>query len=395
MATAIEALLVLCVAYIADRVTKRIVVRLVTDLLQKTSAEWDDALLRHRVVHRLSRLAPAIVIYLLALPVFGDYVAVGLLIRQITLIYMVLVIVFVIDAGLNAVIDILRASPLSKEIPVKSFVQVLKLVIYGLAAIAVLSLVLGRSPVLLFSGLGAMTAVLMFVFKDPLLGFIAGIQLSANRMVSRGDWIEMPKYGADGDVLEVALTTVKIQNWDKTITTIPTYALITESFKNWRGMTESGGRRIKRAINIDMQSIKFCDDEMLARFVKIQHVAEYMERKRNEIASWNAERRVDASTPVNGRRLTNVGTFRAYVVAYLNSHPMIDPNMTFLVRQLAPTPHGLPIEIYVFSRDQDWVRYEDIQSDIFDHILAVASEFDLRVYQTPSGGDLQTLRGHV
>jgi len=370
-------------------------VRLVADFLQKTSAEWDDALLRHRVVHRLSRLAPAIVIYLLALPVFGDYVAFGLLVRQVTLIYMVMVIVFVIDAGLNASIDILRASPLSKEIPVKSFVQVLKLVIYGLAAIAVLSLVLGRSPVLLFSGLGAMTAVLMLVFKDPLLGFIAGIQLSANRMVARGDWIEMPKYGADGDVLEVALTTVKIQNWDKTITTIPTYALITDAFKNWRGMTESGGRRIKRAINIDMQSIKFCDDDMLARFVKIQHVAEYMERKRDEIASWNAERGVDASTPVNGRRLTNVGTFRAYVVAYLNSHPMIDADMTFLVRQLAPTPHGLPIEIYVFSRDQDWVRYEDIQSDIFDHILAVSSEFDLRVYQTPSGGDLQTLRGHV
>ena len=205
----------------------------------------------------------------------------------------------------------------------------------------------------------------------------------------------MPKYGADGDVLEVALTTVKIQNWDKTITTIPTYALITESFKNWRGMTESGGRRIKRAINIDMQSIKFCDDDMLSRFVKIQHVAEYMERKREEISSWNAERGVDASTPVNGRRLTNVGTFRAYVVAYLNSHPMIDVNMTFLVRQLAPTPHGLPIEIYVFSRDQDWVRYEDIQYYIFDHILAVASEFALRVYQTPSGRDLQTLGGHV
>ena len=261
-----------------------------------------------------------------------------------SVIYMVVIIVFVIDAGLNAAIDILRASPLSKEIPVKSFVQVLKLVLYGLAAIAVLSLVLGRSPVLLFSGLGAMTAVLMLVFKDPLLGFIAGIQLSANRMVARGDWIEMPKYGADGDVLEVALTTVKIQNWDKTITTIPTYALITESFKNWHGMTKSDARRIKRAINIDMQSIKFCDNDMLARFVKIQHVSEYMDRKREEIAAWNAERGVDASTPVNGRRLTNVGTFRAYVVAYLNSHPMIDVNMTFLLRQLAPTPHGLPIE---------------------------------------------------
>ena len=208
-------------------------------------------------------------------------------------------------------------------------------------------------------------------------------------MVSRGDWIEMPKYGADGDVLEVALTTVKVQNWDKTITTIPTYALISESFKNWRGMSESGGRRIKRAINIDMQSIRLCDDEMLTRFRKIQHVSEYLERKAREIADWNTERGVDTSLPINGRRLTNVGTFRAYIAAYLRHHPMVNDQMTFLVRQLAPSAVGLPIEIYVFSRDQEWSNYEDIQSDIFDHILAVAPEFDLRIYQSPSGGDVR------
>ncbi len=229
----------------------------------------------------------------------------------------------------------------------------------------------------------------MLIFKDPILRLVAGIQLSAHQMVSRGDWIEMPKYGADGDVLEVALTTVKIQNWDKTITTIPTYALITESFKNWRGMSESGGRRIKRALNIDIGSISFCDEEMLKRFSKIQYITEYLDEKRSEITHWNEERNVDAADPLNGRRLTNVGTFRAYVVAYLRHHPMIRQDMTFLVRQVATTTQGLPIEIYVFSSDQEWANSEDIQADIFDHILAIAPAFDLRVYQAPSSGDIR------
>ena len=229
----------------------------------------------------------------------------------------------------------------------------------------------------------------MLVFKDSILGLVEGIQLSANQMVSRGDWIEMPKYGADGDVLEVALTTVKVQNWDKTITTIPTYTLITESFKNWRGMSESGGRRIKRSINIDIGSIKFCSQEMLERFSRIQHITEYLDKKRQEISSWNAARNLEASDPLNGRQLTNVGTFRAYVAAYLRHHPMVHQDMTFLVRQLAPTAQGLPIEIYVFSRDQVWSNYEDIQADIFDHILAIAPAFDLSVYQSPSGGDVK------
>jgi miniconductance mechanosensitive channel len=236
------------------------------------------------------------------------------------------------------------------------------------AVTVALSVVIGRSPALLFSGLGAMTAVLMLIFKDPILGFVAGIQLSANKMVKAGDWIEMPKYGADGDVLEVALTTVKIQNFDKTITTIPTYALITESFKNWRGMAESEGRRIKRAIAIDINSIRFCDDAMLVRLSKIHYMAEYLEQKQQEIAAWTQRHAAEASTAVHPRRLTNIGTFRAYVMAYLR-------------HQLAPTEHGLPLEIYVFSNDQNWVNYESIQSDIFDHLLSVMSEFELRVYQ--------------
>jgi miniconductance mechanosensitive channel len=210
---------------------------------------------------------------------------------------------------------------------------------------------------------------------------VAGIQLSANQMVTPGDWIEMPKYGADGDVLEVALTTVKVQNFDKTITTIPTYALISESFKNWRGMSESGGRRIKRSLHIDISSIRFCDDTMLERLEKIHYMASYLEEKRNEIEAWNAEHAGAVATSLHPRRLTNVGTFRAYVVAYLRNHPKIHPKLTFLVRQLAPTELGLPLEIYVFSSDQDWVSYEGIQADIFDHLLAVVSQFDLRIYQ--------------
>ena len=231
----------------------------------------------------------------------------------------------------------------------------------------------------------------MFIFKDAILGFVAGIQLSANRMVANGDWIEMPKYGANGNIIEIALTTVKVQNWDKTITTIPTYALITESFKNWRGMSESGGRRIKRAISMDMNTIQFCTEDMLERFSKIQYISDYIKEKTIELQENNKLEQVDHSSIVNGRRMTNIGTFRAYVKAYLTNHPMINKDMTFLIRQLEPTEHGLPIEIYVFSKDQNWANYEGIQSDIFDHVLAVVPEFDLQVFQSPTGMDFNKL----
>jgi miniconductance mechanosensitive channel len=235
----------------------------------------------------------------------------------------------------------------------------------------------------------------MLIFRDAILGFVAGIQLSANRMVAHGDWIEMPKYGADGDVLEVTLTTVKVQNWDKTITTIPTYALISESFKNWRGMQKSGGRRIKRAVSIDMNSIRFCDEEMLERFGKIQYISDYIDSKKAELEAFNKAENVDNASLANGRRMTNVGTFRAYVKAYLLNHPMINKDMTFLVRQLKPTEFGLPIEVYVFSKDKVWANYEAIQADIFDHILAVVPEFDLRVYQNPTGSDFNALASNA
>ncbi|HUF46423.1 MAG TPA: mechanosensitive ion channel domain-containing protein [Vicinamibacterales bacterium] len=391
VAMAIEATGVVLLAVLANVIAKRVVVQALQHWTARTTLTWDDRLVARRVFHRLSHLAPALVIYHFAPAVLGEHTRWITAVQQGALIYMLAAGAWVVSSLLDSAEDILGATRVGRDLPLKAFVQVGKIVLFFVLAIAVLSLVLGKSPVLLFSGLGAMTAVLMLVFKDAILGFVGGIQLSANQMVAPGDWIEMPKYGADGDVIEVALTTVKVQNWDKTITTIPTYALISESFKNWRGMSESGGRRIKRAINLDMTSVRFCDDEMLERFSHIQHVSAYLERKRQEITDWNRAHDVDPSSPVNGRRLTNLGTFRAYVAAYLRHHPLVHGDMTFLVRHLEPTAHGLPIEIYVFSRDQRWAEYENLQADIFDHILAIVPEFDLRVHQAPSGSDVREL----
>ena len=382
-ATATGAVAVLLLALIADLVAKRVLLRAVVSLTERTESRWDNVVAERRVFHRLAHIAPAIVIYLLAPDVLGVGVTPTTLVRAASLLYMIVVVVSVLDGALNALVDLIRASHFGERLPLTTFAQVVKLVLYGLAAITALSILMDESPALLFSGLGAMTAVLMLVFKDPILGFVGGIQLSANQMVSRGDWIEMPNYGADGDVLEVALTTVKVQNFDKTITTIPTYALISESFKNWRGMAESQGRRIKRAIHLDLNSIKFCDDALLTRLTRVPYMADYLAEKQQEIDTWNGGHGEGSSTALHPRRLTNIGTFRAYTVAYLKHRPDIHQEMTFLVRQLAPTPHGVPIEVYVFSRDQNWVNYEGIQSDIFDHLLAVLPEFDLRAYQIP------------
>ena len=382
-ATATGTLVVVILAVVTNFVAKRLLLRAVVGLAGRTETNWDDVLTERRVFHRLARIAPALVVYFFAPAVLGADSSATRLVTAGCLLYSVVVVVSVLDGLLNATVDIVRAFPVGRRLPLTSFAQVAKLVLYGVAFIVALSVIIGESPALLFSGLGVMTTVLMLVFKDPILGFVAGIQLSANQMVTRGDWIEMPKYGADGDVLEVALTTVKVQNFDKTITTVPTYALISESFKNWRGMSESGGRRIKRAINIDMSSIRFCDDAMLERLSRIHYMADYLEEKRREIETWNAGHAGEPATSLHPRRLTNIGTFRAYIVAYLRHHPKIHPQLTFLVRQLAPTMHGLPLEIYVFSTDQNWINYEGIQSDIFDHLLAVVPEFDLRVYQIP------------
>ncbi len=382
---------IIVLSLIAYFLTRNFILRGLATIISKTATRWDDVIQSKKVFNRLAHLAPAIVIYL-SIPIpFAGYDWLISLFNALVLIYMIAVGILALNALLNASLVIYTEYEVSNRIPIKSFIQVLKIIIYFTSGIFIISILLDKTPVYLFSSLGAITAILMFIFKDAILGFVAGIQLSANRMVANGDWIEMPKYGANGDIIEIALTTVKVQNWDKTITTIPTYALITESFKNWRGMSDSGGRRIKRSISIDMNTIQFCTEEMLQRFSKIQYISDYIEKTKIELQESNKLEQVDNSSLVNGIRMTNIGTFRAYVKAYLMGHPMINQEMTFLVRQLAPTEHGLPIEIYVFSKDQEWANYENIQADIFDHILAVVPAFDLRVFQDPSGMDFSKL----
>ena len=383
--------LVLVLAWVVNWVAKKVILRAVHHTAQRTRAQWDDQFVKHKVFTRLSHLAPSTVIYLLApLASMGNTsLCAGL--RMGAFIYMALVGWFVVDAFFNALTSIYNSFEFAKRIPIRSFVQVAKILLALTGVIVVLSILLKKDPSRLLTGMGAMTAILLLVFKDSILGLVAGIQLSSNNMIHLGDWIEMGKYGADGDVIDISLTTIKVQNWDKTISTIPAYALISDSFKNWRGMSESRGRRIKRNITIDMNTIRFCDEAMLEKFKKFQYIKEYIEQKQKELASWNADQKVDASELVNGRRLTNVGTFRAYLLAYLRHHPKIHEDMTFLVRHLEPTALGLPIQIYVFSNDQVWANYEAIQADIFDHILAILPEFDLRVYQQPSGVDVQNL----
>jgi miniconductance mechanosensitive channel len=376
----------------AHALSRTIVLRIVARAVRGSRNTWDDVLLDNRVFSCLAHLAPALVIYFAAPLVFHGMETAQLAVRRGVYIYSILFGVMAFSALLNGVYAIYQQYPVSREIPIKGFLQVVKIVVFFFAGLVILSMVVQKNPLYLLSGLGAMTAVTMLVFKDAILGFVAGIQLTANNMLRHGDWIEMPKYGADGDVEEITLTTVKVRNWDKTITTIPTYALISESFRNWRGMKDAGGRRIMRSIAIDMNTVRFCTPEMLKRYARIQYIREYLSQKEIEIDEHNRIHGYDTRCVVNGRRLTNVGTFRAYVEAYLRHHPLVKQDMTFLVRQLQPGEHGLPIQIYVFCADTVWANYEAVQADIFDHILAVVPEFDLRVFQQPSGLDFRNLR---
>lgn len=379
---------VLLLALLTNIAVRRYLLKIIQIAINRSRSGWDDLFFREKVFDRSANFAPAIIIYTAAPLIFPAEPTLLSLTQRIASAYMILLTSVVIHAVLRACMAIYETYPISKDRPIKAYLQVVILLVYCLAAIFTISHLIDESPWALLSGLGAMTAILMLVFRDSILGFVASIQLVANNMVRAGDWIEMPKYGADGAVVDVSLATVKIQNWDKTITTIPTYALLSDSFKNWRGMSESGGRRIKRSINIDLQTVCFCDEEMLARFKNIDLLTEHLKTKRKKIDAHNIEAELNL---INGRRLTNIGVFRAYIEAYLLSNPNISQEMTFLVRQLAPSETGLPIEIYVFSCNKEWVAYEGIQSDIFDHLLAIIPEFGLRVFQSPSGQDFKQL----
>ncbi|MDQ8193882.1 mechanosensitive ion channel [Coraliomargarita sp. SDUM461004] len=376
-------------ALLANFVAKRFIAYVVHPVIRKTSMQWDDLLIEHKVIVRFSHIVPAAIIHFFAPALFAHTPTIASFFQLLVNIYLIVIILFVIDGVLNFTRSLWERSSMGRRYPAKSFVQAAKLVVNLIGFIFILSSILEKSPLVLFSGLGAVTAILLLIFKDAILGLVAGFQLSVNNMVMVDDWIEMPARGADGSVIDVSLTTVKVQNWDKTITTVPTYALITDSFKNWRGMSEAGGRRIKRSLHIDLRTIQFADEELLERFKRIRLLRPYLETKLEEIQKYNDGVGEELSELINGRRLTNVGTFRAYCVAYLRNHPKIHQDMTLLVRQLTPNAHGLPLEIYVFTNDIAWARYEDIQGDIFDHFLSVLPEFGLSAYQAPSGSDLE------
>jgi miniconductance mechanosensitive channel len=379
-------------AFLLDILAKRLLLRSVRGFAKRSSVTWDDALVEHNVFGRLAQVVPALALVVCAPFAPGLPEEVVQLLRNVAMGYMVLVLTLALTALLSAANTIYSASPMARERPLKGFVQLVQIVVWIFGGVMIIAAVLDRSPLLLLSGFGAMTAILLLVFKDTILSLVASVQLTAQDMVRVGDWIEMPKFGADGDVVDVQLHTVKVQNFDKTITTIPTHRLITDSFRNWRGMSQSGARRIKRAIYLDVASIRFQTRDEIEHFINFALLKDYISDKEEELAAYNAGLVVEADAEVNRRRLTNVGTFRAYAHNYLKHHPRIAQGMTLIVRQLGPGPEGLPLEIYCFTNTTEWAVYEDIQSDIFDHLLAIVPEFGLRLYQKPAGSDLLNLR---
>ena len=363
--------------------------------IERSNSKRDDILIENKVFKRLCLIVPAYIIRHFVTITIPSFPILSSTIIMVTKLYEVFVYSRVLDAILTTLNDIYNTYEVSKSKPIKGFIQVLKTIIYIVCLLLMIAIMTEKQLSNILIGLGTLSAVLMLVFKDPILGFVGGLQLTINDMLRIGDWIVMDKSKADGEVLEIGLTSVKVQNWDNTITTIPTYSMISESFTNWRGMQESGGRRIARSFVIDVDTIKFCTPEMLERFKKYQLVRDYIIEKEKEVENYNKLNNIDDSNLVNGRRQTNIGIFRAYLTKYLSNCPHINKDMTFMVRQLAPTEYGIPIQIYAFSANKEWIKYEDIQSDIFDHIFAVVSMFDLKIYQKPSSNTLEQINGNV
>lgn len=389
-----EMLIGLCllalIAFIADFVVRRILTRLILRVVGRAVHDLD--LLLQPVVRSFTRVVPAIIIHQGVSSVPHLAPGVVTLIQNVAGAFMIVAVAIGIGAGLDMANAIYARSPRAHRRSIKGYLQVLKIVIYAIATILVIAALIDRSPLLLLSGLGALAAVLMLVFKDTILSLVASVQLNSNDMLRVGDWIEMPQVNADGDVIDIALHTVKVQNWDKTITTIPTWRLISESYRNWRGMQDSGGRRIKRSLLIDQTSVRFLTEAERDRMRRFLLIDDYLADKAAEMADWNAKLVAAGRDPVNMRRSTNIGAFRAYVQNYLENHPGIRQDMTLLVRQLQPTDTGLPLEIYAFTATVAWAEYEAIQGDIFDHLLAILPEFGLRLFQSPSGADFGQLK---
>lgn len=382
--------IILAIAFLGDAICKHVILTTVTRLVKKTKATWDDVVFDRKVMIYLSHLVAPIILYIL-LPLAISNAGLLTFILRICMIYIIAVFLKFISALLSALYHVYSEREQFRDRPLKGLLQTVQVILFFIGGIIIVSILIDKSPMVLLTGLGASAAVLMLVFKDSIMGFVSGIQLSANNMLKVGEWIEMPKYGADGTVIEVTLNTVKVRNWDNTITTIPPYALVSDSFQNWRGMQESGGRRIKRSIRIDMNSVKFCTPEMLAKYRKIRLLKDYIEETEKVVEEYNKEHGIDNSVLVNGRRQTNLGVFRAYLTNYLRSLPAVNQDLTCMVRQLQPTEQGIPLELYFFSSIKAWIPYEGVQADVFDHVLAIIPEFDLHVFQNPTGEDFRAL----
>lgn len=370
---------------------KIVIVRFVNKIFLKTKVAWDDVLVEKKVFEKTAYLIPAFIIVLTAPYIFGDFPKVIEYAAFLANIFIIIVIIRCTITLLSVFDEILSNTVILADKPITTYIQVLKIGVYFIGGILILSLVLGKSPFYFLGAMGAMTAILLLIFKDTILGFVASIQMSVYDMVRVGDWISMPKYDADGDVMSINLNTVKVQNWDKTITTIPTYAFITDSFKNWRGMSDSGGRRINRAIYLKVSSFQFCDENMLSHFKKYKLIEDYIIEKENDVRKFNSKITDDEIDSVNNRRMTNIGVFRIYAEKYITAHPYINEDMTLMVRQLESTSKGLPLEIYCFSSEREWIKYENIVSDIFDHLFTITSEFELEVFEEPTGNDFRSL----
>ena len=389
--TLLSVALLLLGAWVANWIVKRILVRGVYKALSATPLGADPVVREAGVVARLANVVPALIIAIGILAVPGIPPEVVIVVRNLCSAIIVLVVALAIGRALWLVNTLYQRRPDAKIRPIKGYIQVVTIVVYAIAVVLGIAALVDRSPLILLSGLGAMAAVLILVFQDTLLSLVASVQISSGDIIRVGDWVEMPNLSADGDVIDIALHTVRIQNWDKTITTVPTRKFITDPFKNWRGMSESGGRRIKRALMLDQQSVHFLDAEEVRHLHRFNLLDEYLTEKERDIEDWNSKLEKRGMEAVNTRRVTNIGTFRAYVERYLRNHPGVHTGMTLIVRQLAPTSDGLPLEIYCFTNTTAWVPYEAIQSDIFDHLLAILPEFSLRVFQHPSGADMRQM----
>ena len=382
-------LLIVAVAFLVDWICRKVVVQGIQKITLRTKVTWDDLVFNQRVLNNFCHILPPVIIYVL-IPLAFPYELQALFwIRKLCMIYIIAASLRFVNIFLGVLFELTNQHEVFRDRPLKGVYQIIQVGLFFIGAIFIIAILLDKSPAHLLAGLGASAAILMLVFKDSIMGLVSGVQLSANDMLRPGDWITMPKYNADGTVIEVTLNTVKVRNFDNTITTIPPYALVSDSFQNWRGMQNSEGRRIKRSVNIDVDSVCFCSSEMLDRFRRIVLLKEYIETTEQKVRDYNVAHGIGDVDPVNGIHQTNLGVFRAYLELYLKNLPDINADLTYMVRQLQPTEKGIPLEIYCFSRVKDWVPYERIQADVFDHIFAVVPQFGLRIFQNPSSADFR------